>query len=137
MFDPEATLPALRSGGFSLFADGARARLLDTIRCRRPFNDASRTAAATTPGLRRGPGPRLPARRLGLARRSLALAAPARGADYAVGDVDYDTVEEGFVQLAVMQPAAGAKPRHDDLYLHEAIARWAGWSLSVPLPGKH
>jgi hypothetical protein len=41
--------------------------------------------------------------------------------------------------LAVTQPAKGAAPAPDgtDLYLHEAIARWAGWSLSAPRPGKH
>ena len=57
---------------------------------------------------------------------------------YAFGDVVFTTDEEGFTQLAVMQPApdpAHASP-NNDLYLHEAVARWGGWSLSVPPPGK-
>jgi hypothetical protein len=44
--------------------------------------------------------------------------------------------EEGFTQLAASQPAPdGDTPPAKDLYLHESIARWAGWSLSVPFPG--
>ena len=46
---------------------------------------------------------------------------------------------EGFVQLAVTKAAVNkndpAPPQ--DLYLHEAVARWAGWSLGAPMPGKH
>ena len=62
-----------------------------------------------------------------------------RNAKYAIEDGPSHAagVEEGFVQLAVTQPAPGAEPASDDLYLHEAIARWAGWSLAVEMPGKH
>jgi hypothetical protein len=59
---------------------------------------------------------------------------------YHVGTLTFEPgEEEGFVQTAAMQPAPGAAegPDGTDLYLHEAIARWAGWSLSVPMPGKH
>ena len=45
--------------------------------------------------------------------------------------------EEGFIQLAITQPADGATPITNDLYLHEAMARWDGWSLSAPMPSKH
>src|SRR5262249_1631894 len=41
------------------------------------------------------------------------------------------------VELAATQSAPGAKDTDHELFLHEAIARWAGWSLSVPRPGKH
>ena len=56
--------------------------------------------------------------------------------------------EEGFVQLAVAQPAedptrptdtvaaaAGAPQPGTDLYVHERVARWNGWGLSAPRPG--
>jgi hypothetical protein len=60
-----------------------------------------------------------------------------RNGRYWVGDVVVETdAEEGFVQLAATQPAPGAQPETTDLYLHEVIARWAGWSLIVPLPAK-
>src|SRR5262249_48951856 len=62
-----------------------------------------------------------------------------RKGDYEIGDARlpfHTAAEEGFIQLAATQPAPGADPPDKDLYVHEAIARWAGWSLSVPLPGK-
>ena len=56
--------------------------------------------------------------------------------------------EEGFTQLAVVQPAddpnrpadpvatAASIPQPGtDLYVNERIARWNGWSLSAPRPG--
>ena len=45
--------------------------------------------------------------------------------------------DEGFVQLAAVQPDKAAQPPTNDLYLHEAVARWAGWSSSAGRPGKH
>src|SRR4029077_17850388 len=48
----------------------------------------------------------------------------------------HTAMEEGFQQFAATQPAPGAQPADKDLYVHEAIARWTGWSLSVPMPGK-
>jgi hypothetical protein len=138
VFDPEATLPALRSGGFSLFADGRAQHLLDAVRQSQAFNQAVETGGSQprpffAEDLIRG-------YRLDVwdsttdAWHSLHL----RQADYAAGDARLDAdVEEGFVQLAATQPAPGAEPESDDLYLHEAIARWAGWSLAVEMPGKH
>ena len=56
--------------------------------------------------------------------------------------------EEGFTQLAVVQPADdpnrpvdsvaeanGIPQPGTDLYINERIARWNGWSLSAPRPG--
>lgn len=44
-----------------------------------------------------------------------------------------DITDEGFVQLGVTQAADGSSK---DLYLHEALFRWDGWSLCVQRPGK-
>jgi hypothetical protein len=139
VYDPEATLPSLRSGGFSLFADQRALQLLETIRQSKAFNNVLEgTGTQPRPffaeDLVRG-------YRLDIwdshteQWHSLHL----RNAEYAVEDGPSHAagVEEGFVQLAVMQPAPGAEPASDDLYLHEAIARWAGWSLAVEMPGKH
>jgi len=45
-----------------------------------------------------------------------------------------DIADEGFVETGATQDAAdeGAGP---DLYLHEALFRWAGWSLVAARPG--
>lgn len=63
-----------------------------------------------------------------------------RKGEYLVGQKPFDpnnNKEEGFIQTAFTQPAEGAQPATNDLYIHEAIARWAGWSLSAPMPSKH
>src|SRR5581483_1988746 len=46
VFDPEATLPSLRSGGFSLFADRRGLSLLDTLKQSKAFNDAITSGGA-------------------------------------------------------------------------------------------
>ena len=50
-----------------------------------------------------------------------------------------NVIDEGFAQMAMTQQAPteeGAPPASDDLYLHESIFRWDGWSLVAPRPGK-
>ena len=57
--------------------------------------------------------------------------------------------EEGYVHLAVTEPAQDPSrppdppstdptlpPSNSDIYAHERVARWTGWSLSVPRPGQ-
>jgi hypothetical protein len=140
IYDPEATLPALRSGGFSLFADDRALDLLDTAVQSKTFNEALESGGAQprpffAEDLVRG-------YRLDVwdshTRKWHSL--HRRSADYAIQDgpaLPDPVQEESFIQLAAMQPAPGAEPESDDLYLHEAIARWAGWSLAVEMPGKH
>jgi hypothetical protein len=140
VFDPEATLPALRSGGLSLFADRRALALLDTLTQSKAFNEALVSSGVQprpffAEDLVRG-------YRLDVwdSRTAAWHSLHLRNADYQIGDLPFspDTQpEEGWVQLAVTQPAKGAKPVTNDLYLHEAIARWAGWSLSAPMPAKH
>jgi hypothetical protein len=43
--------------------------------------------------------------------------------------------DEGWVELSTTQAPPGAPPT--DLYLHETLWRWAGWSLVADRPGKH
>jgi hypothetical protein len=139
VFDPGATLPALRSGGLTLFADRRAQHLLDTVHQSKAFNSALESG---------GTQPRpfcaedlLRGYRLDVwdsetrEWHSLHLRTEA----YHAEDVEEGAPEprEGFVQLAVTEPAEGSEPQTKDLYLHEAIARWAGWSLSVPMPGRH
>jgi hypothetical protein len=139
VFDPEATLPALRSGGFSLYADERALQLLDLVAQSKAFNDAleedgSQPRPFFAEDLVRG-------YRLDVwdSHTNDWHSLHFRDATYRVenGPTHASGVEEGFVQLAVMQPAPGAEPASDDLYLHEAVARWAGWSLAVEMPGLH
>ncbi|GAB4429679.1 MAG: hypothetical protein Kow0031_10270 [Anaerolineae bacterium] len=138
VFDPDATLPSLRSGGLSLFADRRGLHLLDTLKQSKAFNDAVESGGAQprpffAEDLSRG-------YRLDIwdSRTNGWHSLHLRNGVYQIGEELFETEqEEGFVQLAAMQPAKGANPADKDLYLHEAIARWAGWSLSVPMPGKH
>lgn len=137
IFDDTSTLPALRSGGITLFADMRAMKLLATFRDAKTFNDAlAPGAGAARPfaaaDLLRG-------YRLDVwdsftqAWHSLHL----RSGAYQIGAEQLLTErEEGFVQLAATKAAPGALNGTADLYLHEAIARWAGWSLSAPRPGK-
>ncbi|SDP68653.1 hypothetical protein [Desulforhopalus singaporensis] len=42
-------------------------------------------------------------------------------------------INDGWVSLAVTQSRDGDD---DDLYIHESLFRWSGWSLVAPRPGK-
>jgi hypothetical protein len=44
--------------------------------------------------------------------------------------------DEGWVELSVTQSPPGVVPV-SDLYLHETLCRWTGWSLVADRPGKH
>jgi hypothetical protein len=138
IYDPDATLPSLRSGGLSLFADRRGRQLLDALAASKSFNAAIEA---------QGPMPRpfcaedlVRGYRLDVWDSDTAVwhSLHLRSGLYRIGEHTFETTgEEGFVQLAATQPAPNAQPETNDLYLHEAIARWAGWSLSAPRPGKH
>jgi hypothetical protein len=44
--------------------------------------------------------------------------------------------DEGWVELSLAQSPAWVKPA-SNLYLHEKLCRWAGWSLIADRPGMH
>jgi hypothetical protein len=137
VFDPGATLPALRSGGLSLFADRRGLQLLATLQQGKAMNDKLLANQLPPPlaaeDLVRG-------YRLDVwnSRTAAWHSLHLRKGQYQIGAETFTTeAEEGFVQMAATQPAPGAPGAEKDFYVHEAIARWAGWSLSVPRPGKH
>ncbi|MFC9449163.1 hypothetical protein ACFTSE_23705 [Bacillus cereus] len=48
-------------------------------------------------------------------------------------------VDEGFIQPSITKPAEPIDQPNDptkELYVHESIFAWEGWSLSAPRPGK-
>ena len=139
VFDQDATLPSMRSGGLQLYIDRRGAAVLDAIKQSKAFNDALESGGVQprpffAEDLVRG-------YRLDIwdSRSNEWRSLHRRSGKYTIGDheLPFKTKEEeGFFQLATTQPAPGAEPADKDLYVHEVIARWAGWSLSVPFPAK-
>jgi len=136
--EPEqAGLPALRTGGLAL------------VHARRPqalqgeFGQAVRVNAAAEGG----PPVTLHAEDLlrgyrldvwdGSAWRSL----HERDVTYVMASIDTSIAvsDEGFFQLSLAGKATppGAQPDRDgELYIHETLVTWDGWSLSAARPGK-
>jgi hypothetical protein len=148
----EQVLPSLRSGGISLIASQRADLLLQAIMDNEAFGAVLEGGAAPRAlnardlvrGYRLDIWSARSARWLSLHRRDGSY---RFGADGAVSLAVTD--EEGFTQLAVMQPAddptrpedpvataAGAPQPGTDLYVNERVARWNGWSLSAPRPGQ-
>jgi hypothetical protein len=148
----DQTLPSLRSAGISLMADGRALQLLQSLQNNQGFNNAL-TAGGAAPrpynaqDLVRGYRIDIWSSRTG-SWQSL----HQRTATYkfgASGKIAEKVDEEGFTQLAVAQPsedptrhpdkfaaANGIPPYDTNLYIHERVASWNGWSLSVARPGK-
>jgi hypothetical protein len=144
-------LSSLRSAGVSLAASGRALQLLQAISDNVAFNQAMASGKAM-------PRP-FNARDLvrgyridiwsSLTRSWHSL--HQRSATYTFGGGDpvvQIADEEGFTQLAAAQPAEDPTRPKDpvataakipqpgtDLYLHERVAKWEGWSLSVARPG--
>lgn len=138
VFDPRATLPSLRSGGFSLFADERGEKLLQSLQRSKIFQDAPAKNPPETP--RFYAEDLIHGYRLDIwdSHTNQWHSLHRRNSTYTIEDqVLTVSDEEGFTQLATAQPAPNPEnPPAKEMYLHEAIARWAGWSLSVPFPGK-
>ena len=148
VFDPTTTLPYIRSGGFSLFADDRALKLLATFGQSNTLNTNIVNSPPADPINNPTPfyaedlvrGYRLD---IWSSRDNKWHSLHLRNAVYSIGESDKYTVssdkEEGFVQLAVTQaaPNQDGSQDTDDMFLHEAIARWTGWSLSVHMPSKH
>ena len=139
VFDPTSTLPSLRSAGLALVSDGSALALLKGFKDAKKFNNALAGGQPPSPpffaeDLVRG-------FRLDVwdSHSTAWHSLHRRDALYKIRNqslVSKD--EEGFTELAVTGGAPGSDPAQiKDFYFQEAIARWAGWSLSVPPAGKH
>ncbi|MGO8701999.1 MAG: hypothetical protein ACLQVY_30315 [Limisphaerales bacterium] len=149
----ENALPSLRSAGVSLIADGRGGQLLQSIQDNGSFNQALTSNSApprpfNARDLVRGYRIDIWSSRTGKWHSLHSRTATYRfGAN---GQVSLPSVdEEGFTQLAAAQPADDPDRPPDavatdnnipqpstDIYIHERVARWEGWSLSAPRPGK-
>jgi len=137
--EPEsAGVPALRTGGLAL----VNAQRADALQGE--FGQASKLNDAVEGG---GPPVTLHAEDLlrgyrldvwdGAAWRSL----HARDVTYQVNSLGTSIIvsDEGFFQLSLAGKAtpAGQPPDPDgEVYIHETLVTWDGWSLSAPRPGK-
>jgi hypothetical protein len=148
----EQTLPALRSAGISLMADGRALQLLQALHNNVRFNDALSSGGAAPRAYNAQDLVRGYRIDIWSSRTKTWSSLHERAATYkfgADGKLAVKADEEGFTQLAVAQPADdptrkadkfaernGIPPYSTNVYVHERVARWNGWSLSVPRPGK-
>lgn len=139
VFDPTATLPALRSAGLALVSDANALALLQAFDDAKAFNDAlgggkPQPRPFFAEDLVRG-------FRLDVwdSHTQAWHSLHRRDAVYTLKDQTFTSKdEEGSTHFAVSGGAPGSDPAQiGDFYLQEAIARWNGWSLSVPPIGKH
>ncbi len=147
----EDVLPSLRSAGISLMASDRALQLLKTIQNNVSFDQGLQSNQYPRPfnaqDLVRGYRVDIWSSRAGQW-----LSLHRRDSTYRFGDTGALTLsapdEEGFIQLAVAQPADDPTRPTDpvatvnnipqpgtDLFLHERIAHWDGWSLSATRPG--
>jgi hypothetical protein len=146
----EQTLPSLRSAGISLMADGRGLQLLQSIINNKTFNN-SLSSGKPTPysaqDLVRG-------YRIDIwsSHTNSWHSLHSRTATYRFGTKNQIVLkknDEGFTQLAAAQPADDPTRKPDkfstdnnipqpskSVYVHERVARWNGWSLSVSRPVK-
>ena len=136
----EAALPALRSAGLSLVR-GDRAAVLTALFERAKALEAGLPAPGpvfledVVRGFRLDVWDDRTGAWHGLLGRDGAYFADAPDG----GQLIRRFVDEATIEPAVTTTAAkpGVAPAPDaDLYLHEAIARWDGWSLAAPRPGR-
>lgn len=145
-------LNALRSGGIGLIANGRGEQLLQSI----TDNNAFHTALVNNTAFPRPMNVRDLTRgyRLDIysARTGKWHSLHRRDGEYRFGpqqSISLATVdEEGFLQPAAASPSADPKRKPNkiatengipqpgtDIFVHERIARWDGWSLSAQRPG--
>lgn len=147
IYDSGATLPALRSGGLTLYADLRAATWLAGLQQSATVNAAYERgervdlfAEDLSRGLRLDVWDDRSGQWHSLHERSARYSFFTDDDQPAVAGFDpleagFDPIlEEGWVESAVTRPAPGSSPADDHYYLHEAVARWSGWSLSAPRP---
>ncbi|MEU6235874.1 Ig-like domain repeat protein [Kitasatospora sp. NPDC047058] len=133
-----AGLPVLRSAGFALVRDARAKAVAEELARAKAHNDllaASGVPVLEAEQLMRGYRVDVWDSRSGewhsLCRRIGTYRFEATGAERTLED-------EGFVQLSAagMPAGPGGPDQPAELYLHESMLRWNGWSLVAPRPGR-
>ena len=138
----DAGVPALRTGGVSLVRTGRAKALNDDFNRSLDLNTLLEGNPAAPPDLSAEDfalGYRLDVLDLDTGKwRSLHQRLGAYNAlNFAAGVIEVS--DEGFTQVSVTGPAQAPNAPADpsgELYLHESLFSWDGWSLSAPRPGK-
>jgi hypothetical protein len=145
-------LPSLRSGGIGLVAEGRGLQLLESITANKGFDDALNKNTALPRPLNARDLVRGFRIDIWSSRKEQWFSLHRRNSVYRFGPTGAITIaindEEGFLQPAAAQPADdptrppdptatsnGIPQPGTDLYVHERLARWDGWSLSASRPG--
>ncbi len=141
----EAGAPSLRSGGFSISRHGRGDQLLEDLDLNRQKNldvENDLEVEFDLEDLVRGyrldvldeDAPKKPVwRSLHHRRCSYAIADP----DGNEANIEFEHEDEGYVKgVAVTSEKQDHPNPSDDLYLHETMFGWDGWSLAAPRPGK-
>jgi len=148
----DQTLPSLRSAGISMMADGRALQLLQSLRNNQGFNDSLSSQNVVPRPYNAQDLVRGYRINIWSSRTNSWHSLHDRSASYRFGTdgkTEFNVKdEEGFTQLSVVQPADdptrhpdkyakanGMPPYGTNVYIHERVARWNGWSLSVPRPG--
>ena len=128
-----AELPSLRSGGLSVVRAGAAAAIAESLRTAADNNaalDGRRAATFTAEDLVQGYRVDVWDDRSkswhSLCKRHGVYSFKRLGRDVTLDD-------EGFVSASVTRAADGSS---EDMYTHESVFCWEGWSLAAPRPGK-
>ncbi|MFN2184785.1 MAG: hypothetical protein ACK2UU_12370 [Anaerolineae bacterium] len=141
----KAGAPALRSAGLALARSGRGEQLLDDLLNNRDKNgliEAGTPVVFDAEDLVRGY--RVDVFDEDAPDGSRWFSLHQRESEYTVKDpqgasppVEFRVTDEGYLKAT---SASGERADHpaasDDLYLHETIFGWEGWSLSAPRPGK-
>ncbi len=146
-------LNSLRTGGIGLFADGRGEQLLQSITDNNAFNEALTSNAAFPRALNVRDLTRGFRIDIYSTRTHEWHSLHRRNGKYLFGPnqaISLETAnEEGFLQPASASPADDPTRKVDkiatangipqpgtDIFVHERVARWDGWSLSAPRPGQ-
>jgi len=125
--------PALRTGGLQLAASGRALRLVRALETSAQINTAAEGGAP----------PELYAEDLtrgyrvdvydGKASKWRSLCRRVGQYHFKDGEITLTHEDEGYVSMGVTESADGSST---DLYLHESLLRWEGWSLVATRPGR-
>lgn len=141
----QAVPPALRTAGLSLVRTDRAVQLLNRLQLATKLNDGVATQAAAD-ALELHAEDLVRGQRIDVLDVIARLWAPKpqwRSLCLRVGTYNFtkgtgasrSIADEGFISAGVSQSADSKQPR-PDLFLHESICRWDGWSLSARRPGK-
>ena len=147
-------LPALRSSGIGLVADDRGSQILQAISQNKGFYDSAANGGQISRPMNVLDLVRGYRFDIHSSRTNKWHSLHRRNSTYTFGTTNplqlKESDEEGFLQPSAASPAddptrpddptataAGIPQPGTDLYIHERIARWNGWSLSAPRPGKH